>query len=272
MLFILTSVNRVHALASQSSSLPNDEMSSSSNMMKNIKRKPIIIFCHGSGDTGAGAQAWVQSLIPTSIYNEWQWIFPTAKPIPYQLSGGQISSVWYDRTGGFAPSFPEMTETVEQSTTQLLGIIEKELEKGRLPREIVIGGFSMGGNIAYQTAARCVNQPLGAVFGLSCYLNHDSRAWSLLEEQQNIWPPMFCAHGAADDFILPAWGQDTYNGLVQKAGIQSGESKFVLLPGVQHEMVPSEMNQLLSFLKTVVVQKNDASASAAEKESTCSDK
>ncbi|CAB9523835.1 expressed unknown protein (Partial), partial [Seminavis robusta] len=56
-------------------------------------KKPLIIFCHGSGDTGAGAQAWIESLVPPQVYRQWDWIFPTAQPIPYKLNGGMVTSV-----------------------------------------------------------------------------------------------------------------------------------------------------------------------------------
>jgi hypothetical protein len=85
----------------------------------NPTQKRLIIFCHGSGDTGPGVQAWIESLVPShSVFQEWDWIFPSATPIPYSLNGDTLSSVWYDRMGGFDPTFPEHTASVEQSTHQ----------------------------------------------------------------------------------------------------------------------------------------------------------
>ena len=52
--------------------------------------KPLIIFCHGSGDTGYGVQTWIESLLPATIYEQYDWLYPTAKPIPYTLNGGHI--------------------------------------------------------------------------------------------------------------------------------------------------------------------------------------
>merc|ERR1711938_312081 len=93
--------------------------------------RPTVIFLHGSGDTGRGVEGWLRSLAPPEALAPFDWEFPTAEPIPYALAGGQVSSVWYDR----------------------------------------VGGFSMGGNLAYQTAAHyhtaAGRKPLGAVVGLS---------------------------------------------------------------------------------------------------------
>jgi len=241
-----------------------------------MRVKPLIVFCHGSGDTGAGAQAWIQSLVPSSVYQQWDWIFPTAEPIPYQLNGGALSSIWYDRIGGFDPSFPEQTVSIERSTDRLLALLEEQVQHhGRDPQRIIIGGFSMGGAIAYQTAIRwqarisasssaTVSSSLGAVFGLSCYLNDDSKVWSiLLNEQTNKepkalahWPPIFVAHGAADDFILPKWGKATCEKLRQY-GIATS---FRLIPNAHHEMTPQEISELLEFLsKTIKPEESNAS-------------
>ena len=229
-------------------------MSATSN---NQQRRPLIIFCHGSGDTGAGAQAWIQSLIPISEYEQWDWLFPSAKPIPYQLNGGITTSVWYDRADGFDPTFPEQTLTVEASTDRLLSLIDEQIQHHRSPNEIFIGGFSMGGAIAYQAAARYharteVNfESLGAVFGLSCYLNNDSKVWNILQEQDTTkrWPPTYIAHGASDDFISPEWGKATYERLVE-AGVQ--QASFQLVSRMHHEMIHQEIADLLSSLKTIM--------------------
>ena len=249
--------------------------------MSSPLRKPVIIFCHGSGDTGAGAQAWVQSLLPSAMYNPWQWIFPTAKPIPYSLHFGVPTTVWYDREGGFAPTFPEVTDTVEASTQRLLELIQTTLADHPTlsSRDVVIGGFSMGGNIALQTAARWHHQhptqPLGAVFGLSCYLNNDSKVWTLLQEYNRrqghaCWPPTYGAHGADDDFISPAWGLATHERLVQTLGDDKAILHFSLLPGVQHEMVADEMTELMAFLQQhVVAEDRGTSNKAASEAASC---
>jgi predicted esterase len=249
----LLSFPRVIGAALSSSSGMASAAASSSSTTR-TRMKPLIIFCHGSGDTGAGAQAWIQSLVPRSEYDQFEWLFPSAQPIPYQLNGGMISSVWYDRNGGFDPSFPEHISSIERSTDQLLDLIEEQLKNKNSPRspgDIVVGGFSMGGAIAYQTAARWHARPdavpLGAVFGLSCYLNHNSKVWSLLESNSR-WPPTFVAHGAVDDFIIPQWGQATYEKLVQ-SGVPAN---FRSVPNTVHDMDPGEIAELLQFLQSTV--------------------
>lgn len=237
-----------------------------SRAMSTTTQKPLIIFCHGSGDTGDGAQAWIEHLVPPVEFKKWDWIFPTAKPIPYQLNGGMISSVWYDRVGGFDPSFPEQIVSIERSTDRLLTLIKEE-SKNREPGKIIIGGFSMGGAIAYQTAARWHAQkdvaPLGGLFGLSCYLNDKSKVWSLLQRKQpNNWPPTFIAHGGSDDFIRHEWGHSTFEQM-EKMGVPA---EFRVVPGVHHDMVPGEIAELLEFLKKNLEKGASAPTPVASKE------
>eukprot|EP00977_Amphora_coffeiformis_P007481 scaffold1640_cov161-Amphora_coffeaeformis.AAC.4 len=232
----------------------------SSSNSKPHSSKPLIVFCHGSGDTGPGVQSWVESLVPSSELKQWDWIFPSAEPIPYDLNGGMVSSIWYDRVGGFDPFYPEQTATVEQSTNRLLAVLDDQVQnQGRDARHMIIAGFSMGGAIAFQTAARWHARPnsipLGGVGGLSCYLNYDSKVWSILENtpKEASWPPTYIAHGADDDFILPEWGKTTFERLV-KAGVPA---TFRLVPRTHHEMVAEELAEFLCLMKESLVAESN---------------
>jgi len=210
--------------------------------------RPVVIMLHGSGDTGRGVEQWVRSLAPQSELDKYEWLFPSAEVIPYSLAGGQPSSVWYDRRGGFQPYHPEITPTVERSAQRILGLIDDAVAKGVPPGKIAVGGFSMGGNLAYQTAARyhsdAAKPALGAVFGLSCYMADDSRAYALAQESGARWPATYVAHGSADDFILPQWGEGTFTKL-KASGV---DASFRLIPGICHEMAPGEIADVLAFL------------------------
>jgi phospholipase/carboxylesterase len=209
--------------------------------------RPTVIFLHGSGDTGRGVEGWLRSLAPPDALAPFDWEFPTAEPIPYALAGGQVSSVWYDRVGGFEPHHPEQTESVESSASRILALIDAAVKRGVPPSKIAVGGFSMGGNLAYQTAARyhaAGLPPLGAVVGLSCYSASDSRAHALLKGTGDRWPETYVAHGSGDDFILPAWGSATYEAL-RAAGVDASFRHF----SGAHEMTAPEIADVLAFLR-----------------------
>ena len=232
-------------------------------MMKSSSvSKPLVIFCHGSGDTGAGAQAWIEHLVPQhSVLQTMDWVFPSATPRPYSLNGGITTSVWFDRIGGFAPTFPEQTESIEESCNQLLELIQNRLEEDPTlhPSQIALAGFSMGGAMALQTTARwqayhaAEKGSLGAVVGMSCYLNNDSHVWDLLslpssdksEASASNWPPVWMAHGELDDFVLPEWGHATYTRL-QASGVVN--ASFRQVPYTHHDMTPTEIAEVIQFI------------------------
>jgi len=241
-------------------------------------KKPngVIIFCHGSGDTGVGVKSYVESVAPSHSLELLhqagiELVYPSATIRPYRLAGGYPSSVWFDRIGGMEPTHPEDTESVLSSTTQLNTIIDALIkEQGLEPHKIAIGGFSMGGGIALQTVVRRTVPSLGAVFTLSSYLCNDSQVYKLLEqtnnnnEQQSCQTtdettrtnnhnnnclrgtPLFMAHGTADDFVSLEWGKGTFRRLEQ-LGV-SKIQPFIGIPYAGHEMTSQELEQLFEFL------------------------
>lgn len=235
-------------------------------LTKSLSPKAVVIFCHGSGDTGPGARAYVEAVAPPGSLRALadagiSISYPSAAPRPYRLAGGQISSVWFDRRGGMSPRNPEDTESVEPSAASLFGLIEDLIRDGTPSERIALGGFSMGGGIALQTAARMTRR-LGAVFALSSYLCEDSQVWEGLErngcvlgadgkgqESGNtstlLSTPVFMSHGEEDNFVLPAWGKQTAERL-RKGGVDV--RSFVQVPGAGHEMIGDELLHLFNFL------------------------
>jgi len=243
--------------------------------------KGVVIFCHGSGDSGAGAKAMVEDVVrttPSSCSSKYKLLrdsgivieYPNAKLRPYSLNDGYMMRVWFDRTNGMDPRNPEDTASVEASAAQLNQLIDRCISEQSVPPEnIAIGGFSMGGGIALQTAARCKHK-LGAVFAMSSYLCDDSWVWSKLEKQQHnnnttrpmddsttassmnnstnnslLLSPIFMAHGSRDDFVPLQWGKSTAEHLERFGG---DIHQFLEVPGAGHEVTTSELEELFDFL------------------------
>ena len=141
---------------------------------------------------------------------------------------------------GLEPTFPEQTDTVEASAERLVALVQDHVGDGRDLGHIAIGGFSQGGGMALQMAARIPG--LGAAFAFSSYLSDDSPAYAATN-----WPPIMMAHGADDDFILPEWGQATAERLRSQ---RRPDLLFDLYPNIGHHMVrPQFTNKLLPFLR-----------------------
>mmetsp|Transcript_46563 Transcript_46563/g.86506 ORF Transcript_46563/g.86506 Transcript_46563/m.86506 type:complete len:174 (-) Transcript_46563:152-673(-) len=166
------------------------------------------------------------------------------------------------------PQNPEDTPSIEPSALQLNDLIDEIARKRGVPHEsIALGGFSMGGGIAIQAAARS-RRRLGAVFAMSSYLCDDSLVWTELDaseertegkerrasrerdgERKNalLTTPVFMSHGNEDDFVLPSWGERTAHRM-KEAGVDVRE--FARIPDAGHEMVGEELSRLFNFLQT----------------------
>ena len=175
--------------------------------------------------------------------------------------------VWFDRIGGMAPSNPEHTESVEASARQLSELIDDAVQnRGIDASNIALGGFSMGGSIAIQTALRTRHR-LGAVFALSSYLCDDSWAWAELFREtrrttfvdagagpREVAPtpspfaagrtPLLMAHGDRDGFVRPEWGRATAKRM-KELGVPT---TFVPVRDAAHELTKEELSALFAWL------------------------
>lgn len=247
-------------------------MSLSTSSSLSSQRSPlngVIIFCHGSGDTGGGARRYVEALLTYPAHSsleryardlDVELVYPDATPRPYRLTGGATTSVWFDRHVGMAPHHPEDTESLSTDVRRLHGIIDRCVDELSVPsHRVCLGGFSMGGGIALQAAARYERGRLGAVFCLSSYLCDDARILSSGdgEKQRRNNPffldtPILMMHGDADDFVSPDWGESTRDALV-RAGCRRVRP-LVRISRLHHEMSSKELRQLLEFLRKTVYE------------------
>ena len=70
-----------------------------------------VIFLHGSGDTGAGAErmmnyVWDGQFITEMVVHKISVECPTVTPIPYTIAQGEVMNVWFDRKS-LPPKAPE---------------------------------------------------------------------------------------------------------------------------------------------------------------------
>lgn len=206
--------------------------------------KAVLIFLHGSGDTGSGLRRALGTLADGHLLQVLEAkgvhvLTPSARIRPYQLFGGAPASVWFDRTA-YEPDAPEDTASIDESAARLVPLIAEAHEQ-RLP--VIIGGFSMGGGMALHLACReAATHPLAGVFALSSYMCARSPALQL--DGIGHMPPLYMRHGAADDFILPEWGQATAREL-ESLGT---DVSFALLPGVPHTMSDGEIVDLTDWI------------------------
>lgn len=208
------------------------------------KCSSVVLFLHGSGDTGDGVSEWVRMASRGEFsFPHTKILFPTAPIRPYTPMGGGLSHVWFDRQQ-ISPNVPEHAEGIESMCAVLSDLIRQEVDSGIPKSRIVIGGFSMGGAMALHLAYR-YHRDVAGVFALSAFLNKGSAVYKELEcrPADSPVPPLYYCHGDRDELALPVWGKETFDNLFS-LGIPG---TFQTYP-IYHELNRKELASLKSWI------------------------
>ncbi len=179
----------------------------------NPKQKNIdnsVIWLHGLGASGHDFEPIVPEL-DLSDDLAVRFIFPHAPERPVTINGGYIMPAWYD----ILEMSIERKVDVEQikiSTQQIYDLIDREIEQGVRPENIVIAGFSQGGAVSYH-AALGYHQRLAGLLALSTYLaTNDDIVYSTVNQDM----PILIEHGTHDPVVPCVLGEQAAALLTQK--------------------------------------------------------
>ena len=168
-----------------------------------------VIWLHGLGADGHDFEPIVPEL-QLSGQVDLRFVFPHAPVRPVTLNGGMSMRAWYDiltldRDG------PVDEEGIRGSASMLVGLIEREHERGIPYEKILLAGFSQGGAIASHTAFRFPHR-LAGLMALSTYLPLQGRfaaeVADVADAQSRVLP-IFMAHGSFDPVVPMALGKNS---------------------------------------------------------------
>ena len=196
-----------------------------------------IIFLHGLGDTGRGWSDIPNQSALGEIKN-CRWIFPNAPVIPITLNGGMSMPGWFDMNALERESLIDDKGMIEKASRYVDSLVEEEIKKGVLAKNIVVGGFSQGGAIAL-THAMTSAHDIGGYVGLSTYL---PMADSYSKEKSGV--KVFQAHGTADAVLRFDYGTSSSEKL-KSLGM---DVQFKSYGGMAHSACAEELDDLKDFL------------------------
>lgn len=202
-----------------------------------------VIWLHGLGANGHDFEPVVPEFTfakETAI----RFIFPHAPELPVTINGGMVMPAWYDI---LAMDIDRKVDTnqLKKSAEQVAQFIEAEIARGIPSENIVVGGFSQGGAVAYELALS-YPQPLGGLFALSTYFA-TADTINLSEANRNI--PVFVAHGSFDPVVAEALGQAAVKRL-QAMGYQPQYQSY----GMEHSLCLEEVRDMDAFLARWVTE------------------
>ena len=207
-----------------------------------------VIWLHGLGADGHDFEPIVPELGLGGLLNL-RFVFPHAPMRPVTINGGMTMRAWYDiislDRGG-----PVDEAGIRESGDQLLGLIERERDRGFPFERIVLAGFSQGGAIVVHTAlmfphelaglmALSTYMPLQSAFGQEVIDNPSSQSRDL---------PIFMAHGSFDPMLPVALGESSRD-LVSTAGYQVEWHDYPMAHAVCAEEIADIRSWLLSVYR-----------------------
>lgn len=155
----------------------------------------VIIWMHGLGADGYDFMPMARALNLPHL----KWLFPHAPERAITINQGMHMRAWYD-IHSLDRLEPEDTHGLQTSRWQVRALIDREMQEGFNPENILLGGFSQGGVIALFSGLSHPKQ-LGGIIALSCYLPKmkEFDEWRTPENQST---KIFMAHGHYDP-VLP---------------------------------------------------------------------
>lgn len=166
-----------------------------------------VIWLHGLGANGHDFEPIVPELkLPSDLAI--RFVFPHAPAIPVTINSGYVMPAWYDILEMNIERKVDEAQ-LRISASEVVKLIEREMQRGIPSERIIIAGFSQGGAVAYE-AALSYAKPLAGLLCLSTYLATKD---SLLRDKANQDIPIQIFHGSLDPVVPVSLGEHAYEAL-----------------------------------------------------------
>lgn len=160
-----------------------------------------VIWLHGLGASGHDFEPVVPEF-RFARQRPVRFIFPHAPEIPVTVNGGMVMPAWYDILAMDIDRKLDAAQ-LQASADAVAKLVEKEVSRGVEPANIIIGGFSQGGAVAYELALRYPDR-LAGLFALSTYF---ATADTVQRSSANKALPVFIGHGTHDPMVPVSLGE-----------------------------------------------------------------
>lgn len=156
-----------------------------------------VIWLHGLGADGSDFLSILDEF-DSRRFPPTRFIFPHAPERAMTLNQGYVMPAWYDILA-LSRHAAEDETGLNESMRYLAQLIAREAERGVPASNLVVAGFSQGGNVALNGALRYPQRLAGALI-LSSYLGLPQKL-ATAAHPANRDLPIFMAHGVQDDVV-----------------------------------------------------------------------
>jgi len=190
-----------------------------------------VVTLHGRGVTGEDLVPLAEELRLPSV----RFVFPNA---PFDFMGFSNGRAWYE-------SPPRAHEGLVESRQLLFRLLEDLEKQGIDPGRTVLMGFSQGAVMSLDAGIRYPKR-LAGVIALSGYL-YAADSIGAEKSAASYGLPILLAHGTYDD-VLPFALSRQADKALQAHGFQTRLLEYPM----GHQIVPEELEEVRSFLKTIL--------------------
>ena len=178
------------------------------------KHSASVIFLHGLGNNAQNQQSICQPL--AEKHPHIKFIIPQAPTISVSMNWGWPMPAWYNIKGNPRDimNLKEDRTGLLYSVSQIIKIIQGEINSGISPQKIMVVGHSQGASVALAVGI-ISNYRLAGIIGLSAFLPCRNEIFSWAKEK-NKTIPFFLYHNYYDDIIPAAIGSQSTQLLKEK--------------------------------------------------------
>ena len=204
--------------------------------------KASVIWLHGLGADGHDFAPIVEQLGLPAEFGV-RFVFPHAPERPVTINRGYVMRAWYDIISMEMDNHADLAG-IEESVAAVNALVDKEMQRGVPASKIILAGFSQGGVIALEAAAR-YPQPLAGVLALSTYL-----ATGQGYPRADYPLPIFMAHGTFDNVVPYTLGVSSRR-ILESKGYSVTWREYSMLHSVCNEEIADISRWLKDILQPV---------------------
>ncbi len=204
--------------------------------------KACVIWMHGLGADANDMMGLVEQL---SIEIPIRHVFMQAPKRPITIYHGMSVAAWYDILGDKITDREDL-DGVQCSETEIVSVIESQLQRDLSAQQIYLAGFSQGAAMALFTGIRS-RVALGGVVALSGYLPLVEQCKAVHEQGA-----VFMGIGRLDSVVLPDWTKASVDFLKK-----NHQNVVVHEYDIGHSVCQEELNDVSHWLTQQILMKEE---------------
>jgi phospholipase/carboxylesterase len=202
-----------------------------------------VIWMHGLGADGNDFVPIVKELDLSGCPGV-RFVFPHAPMLEVTINGGRLMPAWFDISSSeFGRDDDE--KSLRSSEADIRELIEREKARGIAADHILVGGFSQGCAMTFQTALR-YPEKLAGLICLSGYLPLED-SFEAERSDANKNTPIYYGHGRGDQ-VIPVTRAHRSLELLKKLGYQVDWHEY----NMPHSVCMEEIDDISAFLQRVL--------------------